>query len=145
MKAYICYIVFVWLVFKGIDTLALSFVSCRAIVLVWISFVHSLLCLQLKPVSYSHQTICTYITDKPTPFESVNVLHHVITAILWSYDVYTCYYTCYITCYCLLCYSVYLYQFITLQVPFWLESLWVEMIYTRTDFGIRENCYGLKW
>ena len=32
-----------------------------------------------------------------------------------------------------------------LQVPCRLESLWVEMIHTRTDFRIGKNRYGLKW
>ena len=31
------------------------------------------------------------------------------------------------------------------KFPFRLESLWVEMIHTRMNFRIRENCYGLKW
>ena len=30
--------------------------------------------LQLKQASYSHQTICTYITSKLTPFESVKCI-----------------------------------------------------------------------
>ena len=38
--------------------------------------------LQLKQVSISHQTLCTYISSKLTPCESVELYDHVITTYI---------------------------------------------------------------
>ena len=96
-------------------------------------------------VSISHQTLCTYISSKLTPCESAELYDHVITAyiiIIWCSHLLN---TCYIICYCYFMLFCLFYLFITLQVPFRLESLWVEMIHTRTDFRIGKNRYGMKW
>ena len=69
---------------------------CRVIVLVWISFVHSSLCLQLKTVSYSHRTISTYITSKLTPFESVKCII-ILHLLYYDYMIFTHAYTPVIT------------------------------------------------
>ena len=51
------------------------------------AFVDSVMCVLVVisssiHVSYSHQTICTYITSKLTPCESVEIYYHVIYAYI---------------------------------------------------------------
>ena len=118
--------------------------SSRAFVPFKIVVVYLVVISSFEQVSKSHQTNMYLCSDKLTSPESVNAYHPVITARFYSYYVHTYIYTCYTICYCYFLLFYYFHHFITLQVPCRLESLWVEMIHTRTDFRIGKNRYGLK-